>query len=375
MEPSKSRESCEILVTMKTTIKPDRSLVETKEEHIIKLGLDVHSEQITACRQEDALLPQPSQKMSWEKVLKWIKDQVSCGTKVFSCYEAGPCGYGLHRMLTAMGVTNIVVAPQRWDDQGKRVKTDKRDARELVARLDRYVRGNKNVFSVVRVPTEEEEQRRSMVRQRGRVLKELNRCILRGRGLLLAQGFRAPTGWWKPNPWLKFAVSLPDWLREEVGLWQSMACGYETELVALSRKVEELSKGQPIPKEVGLLTASLLESEILDWHRFKNRRQVASYTGLCPSENSSGGKRKQGSISKHGNPRVRCHLVEAVWRLQMWQPAYPPIRKLKEASGGRVRKRMAVAAARRLAIDLWRIKTGQCSAQELGLQLAGSQPN
>jgi transposase len=96
---------------------------------------------------------------------------------------------------------------------------------------------------------------------------------------------------------------------------------------------------------------------------------VASYTGLCPSEHSSGEKRKQGSISKHGNPRVRHHLVEAVWRLETWQPNYPPLKKLREANGARSRKRAAVAVARRLAIDLWRIESGQCSAQKLGLTL------
>jgi hypothetical protein len=63
-------------------------------------------------------------------------------------------------------------------------------------------------------------------------------------------------------------------------------------------------------------------------HRFKNRRQVASCTGLCPSEHSIGEKRKQGAISKHGNPRVRHQMVETVWRMQIWQPTYPPLKKI-----------------------------------------------
>ena len=73
-------------------------------------------------------------------------------------------------------MANYVVVPQRWDERGKRVKTDKRNARELVDRLDRYVRGNTNVFGVVRVPTEQQEQRRSLTRQRAAVIKERNRC-------------------------------------------------------------------------------------------------------------------------------------------------------------------------------------------------------
>ena len=109
-----------------------RSEAKAKEEQTTKLGLDVHAGQITVCRQQEGLLAQPAQKMSWERCLGWIQEQVASGAKVYSCYEAGPCGYGLHRQLTALGVTNYVVAPQRWDERGRRVKTDKHDARELV---------------------------------------------------------------------------------------------------------------------------------------------------------------------------------------------------------------------------------------------------
>ena len=138
-----------------------KSEAKAKEELTTKLGLDVHAGQITVCRQQDGMLAQPAQKMSWERCLEWIVEHVSSGAKVYSCYEAGPCGYGLHRQLTALGVTNYVVAPQRWDERGRRVKTDKRDARELVDRLDRYVRGNTKAFAVVRVPSPQQEQRRT----------------------------------------------------------------------------------------------------------------------------------------------------------------------------------------------------------------------
>jgi len=348
---------------------PDRSLAASKEELNVKLGMDVHAEQITVCRQLGGSLPQPAQKLSWERLLEWVAEQVESGAKIQSCYEAGPCGYGLHRSLEAMGVSNLVVAPQRWDERGRRVKTDKRDARELVDRLERYLRGNTNAFSVVRVPTAEQEQRRALVRQRGAILKERNRCVLRGHGLLLAQGVRAPSGWWKQRLWPKFSAALPPWLREQTGLWQTQALSFERELKLMSVKVRSLSEGKAIAKGIGALTAAVIESEIVDWHRFENRRQVSSYTGLCPSEHSTGERRKQGAVNKHGNPRLRHQLVEAVWRLEMWQPDYPPIKKLKQERGQRSRKRAAVAAARRLAVDLWRIQTGQCSAQKLGLKL------
>ena len=349
--------------------KKSGSLANAKEELIVKLGLDVHATQITVCRQEGGRLPQPAQRMSWQRCLGWIAKQVGNGARVYSCYEAGPCGYGLHRQLSSLSVINYVVAPQRWDERGRRVKTDKRDARELVDRLDRYLRGNTKAFTVVRVPTPRQEQERSLVRQRGRVLKERTRCVVRGHGLMLAQGVQAAKGWWRPRRWHEFGSQLPDWLRAQVGLWQEQAVRFNEDLTRLDWEVRKLSEHKAIPKGLGSLTSSLLESEILDWKRFTNRRQVASYTGLCPSEHSSGESRKQGTISKHGNPRVRHQLVEAVWRLQTWQPHYPPLKKLQEVSGARARKRAVVAVARRLAVDLWRIETGQCPAHKLGLTL------
>jgi transposase len=343
------------------------SLDESKEERIVKLGLDVHGDQITSCRQKDDCLPQPAQKLSWAKTLEMIKAEVKEGAQVYTCYEAGPFGYGLHRTMTAMGVKNLVVAPRRWDENGKRVKTDKRDARELVNRLDRYLRGNTDAFSVVLVPTPEQEERRRWTRQRESVLKERNRCVLRGRSLMLAQGVRAPSRWWDVERWRSLSASLADWLREQVELWQKRALGYEAELVGLEAKVRQLSAGKTLLKGFAALSDATLHSEIIDWNRFRNRGHVGSYTGLCPSEASSNNRRKQGSINRHGNPRVRHQLVEAVWRLERWQPAYAPLKLLREAKGRRSRRRMAVGVARRLAVDLWRIATGQSTPEKLGL--------
>jgi transposase len=345
----------------------ERASVETGVT--VKLGLDVHAEQITVCRQDDGLVPKPAQRQSWPAFLRWVEALAAGPVPVVSCYEAGPCGYGLHRQLTALGVTNYVVVPQRWDEEGKRVKTDARDARELCDRLDRYTRGNTQAFSVVRVPSPEQEQRRALGRQRGTLVKERQRCVVRGHGLMLGQGIHAPTGWWAPKAWSQFQAELPAWLRLQVQTWQSQAVALDEQVSHWSAQVEQQAIAQPIPKGVGALTAALLAGEILDWHRFANRRQVGSYTGLCPSEHSSGQRRRQGGVSKHGNPRVRHQLVEACWRLLQWQPHYPPIQKLRAATGKRARKRAVVAAARRLAIDLWRLNTGQCSAQKLGLTL------
>lgn len=119
----------------------------------VKLGLAVHAAQITACRQLDGSLPQPAHRRSTAEVLALVAEHRARGEQVYTCDEAGPCGYGLHRALTALGAINDVVAPQRWDLSGRRVKTEQRDPRELGLRLDQYVRGNTAAFTVVRVPT------------------------------------------------------------------------------------------------------------------------------------------------------------------------------------------------------------------------------
>jgi transposase len=123
------------------------------------------------------------------------------------------------------------------------------------------------------------------------------------------------------------------------------------------------------------MTSVVIDREVGDWNRFNNRRQVGSYTGLCPGEYSSGNTRLQSCVTKHGNPRLRAALVELAWRLVRFQPNYKPIIKWNNVlhqgalATGAARKKAIVAVARQLAIDLWRIRTGRCTAQQLGSTL------
>lgn len=334
----------------------------------VKLGMDLHAADVVVCRQDGGQLPKAARRMEPKALVELVRQWRAEGREVHSCYEAGPCGYGLHRQLVALGAHNVVVVPRRWDPSGQRVKTDKRDARQLCDALDRYVQGNTAAFSIVRVPTEEQERRRAIGRQRGMLLKERQRAVVRGHGLMLTAGVQAPPEWWQPKQWPELAAQLPAELRVRVQCWQSQAVALDAQVAEWTAQVEALAPAAQ-PKGIGALTAGLLALEILDWHRFSGRRQVASYTGLVPSEDSSGTRRRQGSVTKHGNPRIRHCLVEAVWRLLAWQPDYPPLRKLRAATAKRQRKRLAVAAARRLAIDLWRLNTQRCTAEQLGLHL------
>jgi transposase len=147
----------------------------------------------------------------------------------------------------------------------------------------------------------------------------------------------------------------------------------EQELKPLS---QALTKSAPpdLPLGLGKLTYEVLEREVGDWTRFANRRQVASYTGMCPREDSSDRRRFQGSINKHGNPRVRTPLVEASWRLMQWQPHYKPVAKWRPVlthpkTTKSKRKQIAVAIGRQFSVDWWRVRTGRCQAADLGLKL------
>lgn len=350
------------------TVVVERAAVQTAVTMVVKLGLDLHAADVVVCRQDGERLPKPARRMAVEQLLEMVAGLRAAGVRVESCYEAGPCGYGLHRRLEAVGAHNVVVVPRRWDPQGRRVKTDKRDARQLCDALDRHLRGNTDAFSLVRVPDVEQERRRAISRQRGMLLKERQRAVVRGHGLMLMAGFQAPPGWWRAQPWAALAEQLPGELRVRVQCWQRQAVELDAAVDEWTAKVEGYAI-TPQPKGIGALTAGSLQLEIFDWRRFSGRRGISSYTGLCPSEASSGTSRRQGSVTKHGNPRVRHWLVEAVWRLLEWQPDYPPLRKLRAATSKRQRKRLAVAAARRLAIDLWRLNTGRCTAEQLGLRM------
>lgn len=349
----------------------NKNLTLSKVE-VIKLGQDVHARQVTVVVQFDGSVPKPAIKVSMDHYLDWVRNLVAQypGAKIYACYEAGPCGYWLHRALVKLGVINRVVAPVCLN--GRR-KTDKRDARKLTEALDAFLRGNIEAFSVVPVPTEEQEQRRSLPRLRTALLKQRRRAVQSGASLLLLHGHHFGGTWCHKKVWPQLQAKLPSWIITQLSVWHEAIGFYNQQLKQVDEQIAGLAQELKVaaPKGVGTLTWLTLLLEVIDWNRFKNRRQVASYTGLCASEFSTGNTRKQGSIDRQGNRRVRHVLIEAVWRLLRWQRAYAPIRKLAAATG-RARRKQAVAAARRLAIDLWRLATGQTTAQNLKLILAAN---
>src|SRR2546429_2772904 len=125
---------------------------EKSKPEVIKLGLDLHARQVTECRQLDASTPKPAQKWDPWKLLDQVEAWVKAGIKVYSCYEAGACGYWFHRELVKRRAVNFVVVPRPLEFQrAKGQKTDRLDARALLDHLDSYLRGNREAMSLVAV--------------------------------------------------------------------------------------------------------------------------------------------------------------------------------------------------------------------------------
>src|SRR5262245_32988261 len=235
----------------------------------IKLGVDVHADYYVVVRQIDSSTPQPAQRIKAEQFLAFAARQLELAEQVHSCYEAGPFGYCLHRGLEALGIHNLVVRPQNWDELHKGVKTDRTDALALVQRLDRYVQGNQRALAVIAVPTAAQEQARVQTRQREQVQQARQRHEAQGRSLLLSQGWRVKGAWWKGRLWEVLQARLPEWLRGSLETLRSLVVHADELLQQISLEIERTA--QPQPKGFGLLTTEVLRREVLDWGRFKNR--------------------------------------------------------------------------------------------------------
>jgi transposase len=168
-------------------------------KRVLNLGLDVHYRQVTVAMQEDGGRIKAAGKMSYVEFLNWVGKKLEEGWEINSCYEAGASGYWLHRELVKLGVKNLVVVPKAMGRGGQKQKTDKRDAGELCDSLDRYLRGQKKALSVVAVPTEEQEEKRALIRYHRQIMKDRGRCEARGKGLLCAQGIQVRGRWWQPR--------------------------------------------------------------------------------------------------------------------------------------------------------------------------------
>jgi len=339
---------------------------------VIKLGLDIHSRLYVVVAQYDHALPKAARRFAPQEFVPWVESLLRAGHTVHVVYEACGFGFGLYRQLLAASAHCYVIAPRKLDEQRTGVKTDLRDAATLCQRLSRYVDGNTQELAVIRVPSEEEERARHTSRQREQLVHHRQKMEAQGRGLLVSHSLPAPAHWWKNQTWSRLQKHLPAWILPHLEIYRPVLLELQQQIAALTTQLEAAAPAK-IPAGMGKLTTVVVSREICDWQRFQNRRTISSYTGLCPGEYSSGCKRMPGSVTKRGNPRLRAALVECAWRMVRFQPQYPPVKKRLALLGkgaratGAARKRAIVAVARHLAVDLWRLHTGRCTAAQLGL--------
>lgn len=347
--------------------------VAAKQYSVLKLALDVHADSVVVVQQIENSQLQPPQRMSVEKFLAWVSKPLSQAQRVVSCYEAGPTGYWLHRQLVSRGVENLVVCPTCLDSRRKGVNTDRTDALELGVRLDRYVAGNGKSFSVVRVPTAEQEERRAQSRQREQLRRQRLSLASQGRTAMLLQGIRQSNYWWKPESWRGLRERLDPALVKRLSRYQRLILEVEKEIDQLTQEMTQPAV-KPQPKGMGQLTHQVIEREVGAWDRFQNWRQVGSYCGLTGGVSASGESWADLSVTKAGNRRLRTALIELAWRMVLFQPDYWLVKKWRQVllnpqAHVRRRKQVIVAFARQLMVDLWRWKTGRTTPEKLGWQM------
>jgi transposase len=293
---------------------------------------------------------------------------------VRSCYEAGRDGFWLHRHLATVGIDNRVVDSSSIEvnRRQRRAKSDGLDARKLLGMLLRYHAGESKVWSVVRVPTAEEEDRRQLHRELRTLKKERTRVVNRMQGLLASQGMRLPKGrdvsglldgmrLWDGAP-------LPAGLRTRLQREWEHAQFLHAKILDLQRQRSRAIKhdrGEAIDKVRQLLRlraigengAWVYVNEFFGWRQFRNRKEVGAAAGLVPTPYQSGDGNQEQGISKAGNRHIRAVAIEMAWCWLRYQPGSRLSRWFKERfsrGGPRARKIGIVALARKLLIEMWR---------------------
>jgi transposase len=348
------------------------------------VGLDVHKDSISIAVAEEG--------RSEARYLKRIRYDGSRLLRVLRtlgkpenlhcAYEAGPTGYGLYRLLSKKGVRCEVIAPSEVPRAkgGKRVKTDRIDAIALAHHLRS---GN---LTPVHVPTEEIEAMRDLVRAREDTKAVVTAAMQRLGKFLLRHDrqFSGRTNWTKAHfEWIRaqrFAHDAQEHVLREYLSHLESAREQEKRLTDAIARLVETSELAPLVKAlqglrgVALLTATSVAFELIDLKRFSTAPKLMGYLGLVPSEHSSGESRRQGSITKAGNRRVRRLLTEAGWNNRHRPKLSSVLRKRQEGLSPEV-KAIAWKAQERLhhryRTLAGRKKKHQCLITALARELAG----
>jgi transposase len=293
-------------------------------------------------------------------------------TRVVVSYEAGQDAFWIQRELEKRGYEVVVIDPASIpvERHARRAKTDRLDAIRLVMSLLAWLRGERDRMHVVRVPSEEDEAQRHLVRERGELQKEVQQHKDRMRKLLRTIGCwdsiddtfaqRLKAGKVRCHDDRPLPAQLETRLLNEcerLALVEKQRQELEAALPkALPQAVQTDIAKLEMLKAIGVIGATRLMLELF-WRDFDNRRQVGACVGLVPQPYDSGESRVDQGISKQGNRRVRALTIEMAWMWLRYQPESAISKwfaRRTQGSGKRGRRIAIVAVARRLVIALWR---------------------
>jgi transposase len=291
----------------------------------IHVGLDVHKDSISVAvlRRADDDAAEVVKILSDEDSVRHYFARFEDPSRLRACYEAGPTGYELHRLLTHLGVRCDVIAPALIPRApGDKVKTDRRDCRRL-ARLHRA-----RELVAVRVPTPREEGIRDLCRARADLLDDLQRSRRRLGSFLLrhARVYRDGSPWTGVHDkWLAAQRFDDPAVQATYAHYRAVATARQADLDAIEAELRLCRTEEPFADAVHRLAAYrgiadlgalTLAAEVCDWRRFPSAGAFMAFTGLVPSEYSSGGKSRRGHITKTGNAHLRTQLIESAWSYQ-----------------------------------------------------------
>lgn len=300
---------------------------------------------------------------------------LSEAARVVSCYEAGRDGFWFHRHLGDEGVENIVIDPASVEvnRRRRRRKTDRLDVMTLLKNLIRWFDGEKDVWSVVQIPGEEDEDARHFHREletlKGQATQHSNRI----RGLLALHGIRPKAIGGDFLSWLDSqktgnGKTVPPQLRARLGREHQRLQQVREQIAVLERQRVEALRTASDPRiemvrrlmmlrGIGLNSAWLFTMEFFAWREFHNRREVGSLAGLTPTPWASGNDEREQGIDKAGNARVRKMATEIAWCWLRFQPKSELSQWFQTrygSRGKRMRRIGIVALTRKLLIAIWR---------------------
>jgi transposase len=283
---------------------------------IIYLGMDVHKETYSVTAILDGeILKRDCLSADPKGLLEYCK-RFYPNAIIKSAYEAGFCGFSLHRYLIENGIDNIVVHPASIEVQiNDKVKTDKRDSLKIAVHL------SQNRLKCVNIPTSDQEDRRSVTRMRGILISNRSRCVNRIKGFFYYSGIKFPykkmsqkavkvlrTMDLLKGKKFQLEMLLDEWERITQGI---KACDKQIEEQSLDDDLDKYYRSVP---GVGSFIAQVLSNEMGDMSQFPNEKSLFSYCGLTPCEYSSGERIWKGHITRQGKSFLRKYLTQAAWK-------------------------------------------------------------